>query len=154
MRLFFGSLGRQGDFKISKWLRSQFPITHMKNSMQQTIVKTYKGKQQQATAEYQKDAVKMAAKGYTPTSQVWTPGTYGCGSFLVALALCVVFIGVVIFVYMLIVKPPGTLTVTYSFAPPADQEKTCPKCAEKVKAAATVCRYCGHAFDTLSFRDH
>lgn len=29
-------------------------------------------------------------------------------------------------------------------APP---EKTCPRCAEKVKFAAQVCRFCGHEFD-------
>lgn len=28
----------------------------------------------------------------------------------------------------------------------AEAEKTCPKCAEKVKAAAKVCRFCGHEF--------
>lgn len=28
----------------------------------------------------------------------------------------------------------------------ADDEKTCPKCAETVKAAATVCKHCGYNF--------
>jgi len=57
----------------------------------------------------------MAAAGYFPTSQVWAPGTYGCGAFLIALLLCVVLIGIIVFVYMLIVKPDGTLSVTYEW---------------------------------------
>ena len=57
----------------------------------------------------------MAAHGYVPTSQTWTPGEYGCGSFLVALLLCLLVIGILVFIYMLIVKPPGTLTVTYEY---------------------------------------
>lgn len=27
--------------------------------------------------------------------------------------------------------------------------KTCPKCAEKVKLAASVCRHCGHQFEVV-----
>ena len=115
--------------------------------MQQTIVKTYVGDQQSAANAYQEDSVKMATTGYVPTSQVWTPGTYGCGAFLFALLLCFVLIGILVFIYMLIVKPAGTLTVTYTIAARQDPEKTCPQCAERVKAAAAVCRYCGHKFD-------
>jgi uncharacterized membrane protein YdbT with pleckstrin-like domain len=31
--------------------------------------------------------------------------------------------------------------------PPTAEEKTCPSCAEQVKRAAKVCRYCGHKFE-------
>jgi hypothetical protein len=106
-------------------------------------------------ATYQEDSVKMAAAGYFPTSQVWTPGEYGCGSFILALILCVIIIGFLIFVYMLIVKPDGTLTVTYELRLPVlsanpifSEQKTCPKCAEQVKAAALICRFCGHEFES------
>ncbi|MES1246188.1 MAG: zinc ribbon domain-containing protein [Actinomycetota bacterium] len=32
-------------------------------------------------------------------------------------------------------------------------EKTCPECAETVKAAARVCRYCGYRFDSKDVRN-
>jgi hypothetical protein len=120
-----------------------------------TLVKTYKGNQKSATQAFEQDARKLAEQGYVPTSQTWAPGSYGCGSFILALLLCVVLIGILVFIYMLIVKPAGTLTVTYVLqspstnaapAAPAGDEKTCPKCAERVKAAAQVCRFCGHEF--------
>ena len=120
---------------------------------QQVIVMTYKGSQEAATAAFQADAAKLAAQGYVPTSQSWAPGAYGCGSFLVALLLCIVLIGILVFIYMLFVKPDGTLSVTYELRETvgrpnisAGEEKTCPKCAEQVKAAATICRFCGHNF--------
>ena len=127
-----------------------FPIHSPTRTMQQTSVKTYQGNQQLAARTYQEDAAKMATLGYIPTSQVWTPGTYGCGAFILALLLCFVVIGFLIFIYMLIVKPAGTLTVTYTMSARSDPEKTCPQCAESVKAAAALCRYCGHKFETVS----
>jgi hypothetical protein len=113
-------------------------------SREPVIVKSYSGSQSIATALFQADVTKMAAEGYVPVAQSWSPGSYGCGAFLGALVLCLLLIGIVIFIYMLIVPPDGTLTVTYEHRP--NEEKTCPRCAEKVKAAAKICRYCQHNF--------
>lgn len=119
------------------------------------VVKTYRGTEQGASAQFQADAGKLAAQGYYPTAQVWAPGTYGCGAFLVALILSFVFVGVLIFLYMLLVKPDGTLTVTYEFREVAaaakdevEANKTCPQCAETVKSAAKICRFCNFSFET------
>jgi hypothetical protein len=49
---------------------------------------------------------------------------------------------------MLIVKPDGTLTVTYERRTASFEEKTCPMCAERIKAAALVCHFCGHKFSS------
>jgi hypothetical protein len=41
-------------------------------------------------------------------------------------------------------------TAVAGTTPPVPDTKTCPECAETVKAAATKCRYCGHAFSQPS----
>ena len=109
------------------------------------IVRRYKGNQSAATVAFQKDAEILAVQGYVPTNQSWSQGSWGCGGFLVAVLLCFILIGFIVFVYMLLVKPDGTLTVTYEHRVISD-EKTCPRCAEKIKAAAEVCSFCGHEF--------
>lgn len=117
----------------------------------QSFVKIYRGKQTEAAAIFQGDSASLGSKGYVAISQNWTPGTYSGGAFFVAFLLCFVGIGVLVFIYMLIVKPPGALSVTYELRrtnvnEPHSEEKTCPKCAEQVKAAATACRFCGYEF--------
>jgi len=85
-----------------------------KASKEPIVVKIYKGSSESFTlAAFQADAAKMAQQGYFPISQTWAPGAYGCESFLLAILLCIVLIGIIVFIYMLIVKPPGTLSVTY-----------------------------------------
>jgi uncharacterized paraquat-inducible protein A len=46
---------------------------------------------------------------------------------------------------------PASTTVPPQFQPqssqsPSSESKVCPRCAETVKLAAKVCRYCGHDF--------
>ncbi len=125
------------------------------------VTKTYKGTQDEATKAFKKDTAIMARKGYRPTTQNWSQGTWGCGTFLFAAVACLAIIGILIFIYLLIVKPAGILTVTYELrevntkihqtekVKPVDNvdEKICPECAEKVKAAAKLCRYCRYQFE-------
>lgn len=64
-------------------------------------------------AAFQQEARELAKEGYHPVSQSWAQGQWGCGAWLFALVLCLVLIGLLVFVYMLIVKPAGTQSVTY-----------------------------------------
>lgn len=125
----------------------------------QTLVRVYKAKSQaDAVAQFQADATRLAFSGYRPVAQSWAQGQWGCGAFLLAVILFIVLIGILIFIYMLLVKPDGTLTVTYSrvdtqaaTAETAKSDesgpmKTCPQCAEQVKEAAKICRFCRYEF--------
>jgi hypothetical protein len=85
----------------------------MNDKREKVITKLYTGSQIQATDDFRADTPVMAEQGYYPTSQSWAAGTYGCAHFLVTLFLCLFIIGFFIFAYMLFVKPPGTLSVTY-----------------------------------------
>jgi len=124
--------------------------------LQKLIVRNFKGTQIEATRNFKRDSVKMAEKGYYPTSQNWSPGSYGYGSFILALLLCIILIGILVFIYMLIVKPNGTLSVTYELKKENNEivekkngnleEKECPECAEMVKEKAKICRFCRHEF--------
>jgi hypothetical protein len=105
------------------------------------IIRTYKaGSQSQAAAQFARDAQNLARYGYVPVSQSWEQGTWGCGAFLVALLLCVVLVGILIFIYMLIVKPEGSLTVTYRLEA---SRPWCPRCHAPLDMGQPTCGQCG-----------
>lgn len=90
---------------------------------QRVTVRTYKaGSLAEAARLFERDAALMAQYGWVPTSQSWAQGSWGCGAWLFALVLCLLLIGLLVFLYLLIVKPEGTLTVAYEFRPVARAE--------------------------------
>lgn len=129
-----------------------------KSDQRQVIIKTYSGSQAEATMRFQADAIEMAANGYFPTSQSWAPGQWKPVAFILVLVVCffllsygfpslfVIGIGILAFIFMLIIKPKGSLAVTYERRAVSVEEKTCPRCAERIKASALVCHFCGYEF--------
>ncbi len=91
-------------------------VRYSRTGYHPTVVRIYRGRQQaDAITAFQADAAELAKRGYAPTTQSWAQGQWGCGAFLVALLLFIVLIGLLVFIYMLLVKPEGTLTVTYEY---------------------------------------
>jgi hypothetical protein len=97
------------------WLKGEarLPPKLAAEGLQPVIIRNYRGSQAESFGAFQRDVASMGAAGYVPTSQSWTPGQWGAGSFIVALLLCLILIGLIVFLFMLIVKPAGMLTVIY-----------------------------------------
>ena len=143
------------DGKWTKWdvtnIRQTFNLDGEQKVIKDVVVKVYQGSSIQANQKFKSDLDEMAKNNYFPVNQSWEPGTYSTGAFIIALLLCLVLIGILIFIYMLIVKPAGQLHVTYEYRRSEVLEtksvKVCTKCAETIKEQAVVCRYCGHSYN-------
>ncbi len=78
------------------------------------LVRTYQGREQDdVVARYATEAGELAAQGYEPVSQSWGDGQWDLVLFLMALILCLFGIGLILLAYMAIIRPAGTLLVTY-----------------------------------------
>jgi hypothetical protein len=62
-------------------------------------------------------------------------------------------IGLLIACFIGPVESPPPARSAPTPAPPRPTTKVCPRCAEDVKAAALVCRYCGHEFEPPAVED-
>jgi len=127
----------------------------------------YRGDYEWAAAQAQEEAEELAFHHWFPVSQTYVPGSWGTGAWVLAFLTVIVLVGIIVLVYMLAAKPAGELVVVYEYRPPTptpakmaapaqvapvvaigpnDDTKTCPQCAEQVKAAALVCRFCRYEF--------
>jgi hypothetical protein len=120
----------------------------------ESIIKEWKGDQMAALSLYQADANLMAEQGYFPVSQEWKPSprVFLC---VIGIMLIPVGIGIVILLSLLFTQnSKGCWTVKYAYREKTQSpfglstapHKTCPKCAEEVKDAAAICRFCNYEF--------
>lgn len=106
------------------------------------LVRTYRGRTpEQAVLAMQSEVGHLRSAGFEPKEQIWAQGQWGAGMFVLAVVLAVVLIGLVVLLFLIVVKPEGSLTVTYRRVAD-DDTRPCPRCAEKIKDAAKICRYC------------
>jgi hypothetical protein len=82
------------------------------------VVRRYPGKEEQAFVDFQVDAAQMSRADWFPTAQQYIPGSWGPAAILLAVVLFFVIFGIFILIYMVLVKPDGTLVVTYQYRGP------------------------------------
>ena len=82
--------------------------------MKDTLIRVYKGSPETANLLFAKDAETLSNEGYVPTSQSYQYGQHSTGAFIVALFLLIFCIGIIVLLYLIMKKPDGALTVTYT----------------------------------------
>jgi hypothetical protein len=77
------------------------------------LARIYPGYHEEATDLFQADAENLATHGYLPHGQSYAEGRWATWFLMVSAGLILVAIGVLLFLYMAAVRPPGSLAVTY-----------------------------------------
>jgi hypothetical protein len=78
------------------------------------ITRTYRGNSDEIEALRRADADELALQGYYPKAQALVPGSWDVGLWVVAVLLLAVFgLGLFVLIYLIAVKPAGTLSVIY-----------------------------------------
>lgn len=82
-----------------------------------TIIRRYGGSYRAATRTFEADAALHAEMQWAATSVGYVPGQWRLADFVAAFLLVPVVVGWVILAYLVAVKPPGELVVTYEYRP-------------------------------------
>lgn len=81
------------------------------------VIRTYRGHDQAAAVRaYVTDAANLAARGYEPVGQSWGDGQWDGVLFVIAVVLSLFGVGLIVLAYMAVMRPDGTLLVTYRLA--------------------------------------
>lgn len=93
------------------------------------ISRSFKGKPEAASSDAARFAAQLGPEWHE-TGRTYTPGSWGCFAFLLAIIAFFILVGIFIFIYMLLVKPAGVLVVTYT--------RTVPPVVEPVPVTETA----------------
>ena len=84
------------------------------SSLPPVLTRTYRGKPHEVEDLRSVDAEALAKRGYFPSSLSYAPGEWSGGAWVLAVVLILLFgLGLLVLIYMVAVKPAGSLTVFY-----------------------------------------
>jgi hypothetical protein len=91
-----------------------------------TMIRRYGGSYRTATRAFEADAALHAELQWAATSVGYVPGQWRLTDFVVAFLLMPIVVGWVVLAYLVAVKPPGELVVTYEYRPSPGRRPTGP----------------------------